>query len=83
MKLLEEVEGPYKLKCQLLAQEAETAQQNFVRLRREHEELQANYRNLVRLCTERTTSHICTFQGTHEPNAWGHERGPKTHGCYT
>ncbi|GFH06935.1 uncharacterized protein HaLaN_01658, partial [Haematococcus lacustris] len=46
IKLMEEVEGPYKLKCDLLGKEAEAAQQNYVQLRREHEQLSAAHKNL-------------------------------------
>ncbi|KAJ9517653.1 hypothetical protein QJQ45_025120 [Haematococcus lacustris] len=56
IKLMEEVEGPYKLKCDLLGKEAEAAQQNYVQLRREHEQLSAAHKNLVGVC-QHTLSH--------------------------
>eukprot|EP00873_Tetraselmis_striata_P041215 jgi/Tetstr1/461479/TSEL_006585.t1 len=39
LKMLEEVEAPFKQKCHALAKEAEAGQEAFVRLRREHEKL--------------------------------------------
>eukprot|EP00775_Hariotina_reticulata_P003829 gene3829-4086_t len=44
LQLLEEVEAPFKTKCQALAQEAEAAQKQYVDLRREHEALQNSIR---------------------------------------
>ncbi|GAX82861.1 hypothetical protein CEUSTIGMA_g10287.t1 [Chlamydomonas eustigma] len=44
--MMERIEAPLRTKCDMLAKEAEVAQQNFVRLRREHEEVSASLRSL-------------------------------------
>eukprot|EP00877_Chromochloris_zofingiensis_P010626 jgi/Chrzof1/5817/Cz16g16270.t1 len=62
VQLLEEIEGPFKAKCDMLAQEAEAAQEQFVRLRREHESLQATHKAMeVRHETE-----IATLTAEHQ-----------------
>eukprot|EP00878_Enallax_costatus_P029398 GHUV01031874.1.p1 GENE.GHUV01031874.1~~GHUV01031874.1.p1 ORF type:complete len:407 (+),score=149.79 GHUV01031874.1:549-1769(+) len=45
VQLLEEVEAPFKAKCEAIAKEAEAAQKQFVQLRREHEALQNSIRS--------------------------------------
>ncbi|WIA21513.1 hypothetical protein OEZ85_000716 [Tetradesmus obliquus] len=45
VQLLEEVEAPYKAKCEAIVKEAEAAQKQFVQLRREHEALQNSVRS--------------------------------------
>ncbi|KAG2488733.1 hypothetical protein HYH03_012732 [Edaphochlamys debaryana] len=46
VKLLEELEAPYRAKCDNLAREAESSHQAYVKLRRDYEELQNTYRSL-------------------------------------
>ncbi|PNH10970.1 Coiled-coil domain-containing protein 41 [Tetrabaena socialis] len=46
VKLMEEVEAPFRSKCDNLAKEAESSHQAYTKLRREYEELQNTYRSL-------------------------------------
>ncbi|GFR45092.1 hypothetical protein Agub_g6468 [Astrephomene gubernaculifera] len=46
VKLLEELEAPYRAKCDNLTKEAESSHQAYLKLRREYEELQNTYRSL-------------------------------------
>jgi len=48
VRMLQEVEAPHRAKCARLVQEAEAAQEAFVRVRREHEALQNAHKVSVR-----------------------------------
>ncbi|GLC35094.1 hypothetical protein PLESTM_000278900 [Pleodorina starrii] len=45
-KLLEELEASYRQKCENLTREAESSHQGYIKMRRDYEELQNNYRSL-------------------------------------
>ncbi|MEW5312127.1 MAG: hypothetical protein WDW38_003777 [Sanguina aurantia] len=46
LQMLQEVEEPWERKCEMLAREAETSQESFVRVRRAYEEVLANNSNV-------------------------------------